>query len=514
MRHRRRVLSVSVSRDSSIHRTSSQPTLIAPRPRLRRIVALLLLCVALTELIPAPQALAGGASDFLDDFLGDWESQLTTTTPGFYEGQRRGYVFGGSARFRAPIIGVSPLSIQLPRITSGCGGINFFGGSFSFINMDRFTEYLQAIAQNAIGMAFDMALTTLCPQCATVLHKLEDTIQKVNAMSSNSCQAARSLINMAGGTPEAIRAYRVERCKALETEFNQVTDWFGGHMECNENTGQAEWKANQQARAAQSDTTKPPVPLLEQNIFWKAWVKSGIQISQDFNTTGEDFMSLYGTLVLYFDDNKKQKLDYKAPKLEVTDLLGGWQQKKGWICADGHTDCLKVEEGNLQTYTGLTVTVEEKLKAYAIELRTRQRFDLANNPYFNTPVAGVPIYRLLVNTAEIPGGNDYIAEKGARWIALDLLDSFTRQMAHYLYSQLVTEDEQGLRKQFIEDFNRRRQEITQQLAYERHRLSQDLADLKFLNDIANGGGTRTASDFVRQVIFAKTIQNSTNLVGR
>jgi len=483
--------------------------------RLRRIIASLLLCVALVEIIPSSQAFAGnGATRLLDDYLNQWESQITTSQPGFYEGQQRGYLFGGSARFRAPIVSVSPLSLQLPRITAGCGGISMFGGSFSFINMDRFTEYLQAIAQNAVGMAFEMALTTLCPQCATVLHKLEDTIQKVNAMSSNSCQAARSLISTVGGTPEAIKAYRQERCNAINTELGTATDWFGGAFKC-KTDGTAEWQANKAAQASTSDQTKPKIEPLQQNIFWKAWQKSGIQVSQDFNETGEHFMSLYGTLVLYFDENKKQKLDYKAPLLEVTDLLVGWEEKKGWVCADDHLSCLKVDEAALSAYKGgLTAIIETKLKAYAGDLRARQRYDLANDPYLSTPVAGIPLYRLLVNTAEIPGGNDYIAEHGASFIALDMLESFTKQIARYIHSQLVLEDEQGLRKQYLEDFHHRRQEIAHQLEIERRKLSQSLADLKFFNDLANGSSTRTAADFIRQVIFARTIQNNTNLIGR
>ncbi len=52
-----------------------------------------------------------------------------------------------------------------PSFSAGCGGIDLFGGSFSFINMNQFVDLMRAVASNAAGYAFQLAINAMCPDC-------------------------------------------------------------------------------------------------------------------------------------------------------------------------------------------------------------------------------------------------------------------------------------------------------------------------------------------------------------
>src|SRR5574337_1082863 len=103
------------------------------------------------------------------------------------------------AEMHFPNRNVTPLTLSLPQIKAGCGGISFFGGAFSYINGQEFVQFLQNIARSAVGVAFDMALRTLCPQCATVLANMENIVRNMTSNLGNSCRDAQSLLRYAAG---------------------------------------------------------------------------------------------------------------------------------------------------------------------------------------------------------------------------------------------------------------------------------------------------------------------------
>jgi conjugative transfer pilus assembly protein TraH len=67
----------------------------------------------------------------------------------------------------------------------GCGGIDLFAGSFSFINEAQFVALLKNIGQNALGYFFQLALKSMAPEIAVTLEWLQDQAQKINALNVN-----------------------------------------------------------------------------------------------------------------------------------------------------------------------------------------------------------------------------------------------------------------------------------------------------------------------------------------
>ncbi len=109
------------------------------------------------------------------------------------QGQTTTVYTGGSMYMRTPIRNYQLASIAPPSIRAGCGGIDLFAGSFSFINSEQLTALLRNIANNAVGYAFMMAVKSISPDLADLLQYLQDQSSKINGMNLNSCQMAEGI---------------------------------------------------------------------------------------------------------------------------------------------------------------------------------------------------------------------------------------------------------------------------------------------------------------------------------
>ena len=129
-------------------------------------------------------------------WVDDWLDQKTTTSPNYLSGQQRGYYSGGSFNARWPSSVSYPVTIETPRIKSGCGGIDVFMGGFSFMNTDYLVNKLQGILSGAASVAFDLGLKTLCEQCSNTIKNFEAISDKLNSMQLDECSAAKELVGV------------------------------------------------------------------------------------------------------------------------------------------------------------------------------------------------------------------------------------------------------------------------------------------------------------------------------
>ena len=115
------------------------------------------LCLALSLTLFSPGQ-ASAAS--LDDTLGGvFDNVMSNTTDaGRYDTMRRGVITGGRFSARTKITRANLMYFDPPSMSAGCGGIDLFGGSFSFINKDQLIQLARATAQNAVGLLFESAL--------------------------------------------------------------------------------------------------------------------------------------------------------------------------------------------------------------------------------------------------------------------------------------------------------------------------------------------------------------------
>ena len=112
-----------------------------------------------------------------------------------YQTQRRGVLAGGRVTGRTALMDESLFSLSPPSWKAGCGGIDLFNGSFSFINAEQLITLCRTIMANAAGYAFQLALDNAFPSGMKIMDGIQKKIQTMNQYLGNSCQLAQGLVN-------------------------------------------------------------------------------------------------------------------------------------------------------------------------------------------------------------------------------------------------------------------------------------------------------------------------------
>ena len=182
--------------------------------------------------------------------------------------------------------------LQLPRERAGCGGIDIFAGSFSFINASEIVALLKAVANNAVGFAFKLAIDTVCPECGKIMEEMRQAAQLMNGVNINSCELAQGLVGSAW--PKSDMADRAI-CESIGTAKGIFSDAARAKHGCG-NEGRRESTLNAAAGDPEWEDVNTGVA---RNYTWHILRKSPF-----FNPGGtfdqelaEYVMTLVGTLI-------------------------------------------------------------------------------------------------------------------------------------------------------------------------------------------------------------------------
>lgn len=141
-------------------------------------------CLFLSTSLTSPKIAHADMSALYDQAMINVNSARTINSGG-----RRGFSLGG-AGFRAELVNPNVLNMVLPSLTSGCGGIDFYGGSFSMINSDQLVQAMRGVMQGSASYVFGLALSSICPTCKELATQLQKKMQQINDMARNACKAA------------------------------------------------------------------------------------------------------------------------------------------------------------------------------------------------------------------------------------------------------------------------------------------------------------------------------------
>lgn len=147
------------------------------------------LCAVLVGSMISSHVSAGALDNSIQDMF------TNITTPGSIADNIRGAWYGGSAYVRTPNMVISPIQVDLPRFSAGCGGIDATLGAFSWISADKLMQFARKIIQQAVPVAFDQALAAFSPTLHQILSKFQTLAQNMNNFSMNSCQLATGLVD-------------------------------------------------------------------------------------------------------------------------------------------------------------------------------------------------------------------------------------------------------------------------------------------------------------------------------
>lgn len=301
---------------------------------LKKITASLLAIVLLAS-VPASHA---GLQDALD---GMFVSNGTSATA--FESQTRGGFIGGGMGLRTPIRNINLVAFDPPRFSAGCGGIDLFGGSFSFINADQIVALFRQIAANSVGLAFKAAIDAINPQLGKLMENFQAMVQSLNENMKNTCAIANSVVKTVAD-PSARKKLAEDTAAAGEAGAGVFSDFMAGITKMFDSPGETEKTANLNGRC---DACGNPV--------WKALNDSnpgqmlGNPSTSQTDMAGDNeiIMSLIGAVVM----NKAQGTDTNAdgsrkvdvgatfaPSLTLYDFKDGntaGKSVKVWRCQDG-----------------------------------------------------------------------------------------------------------------------------------------------------------------------------------
>ena len=250
---------------------------------------------------------APAQADVLSEMNRFWQgAAVNTTGPTAFQGQASGHWTLGNLYLRSPVRSEQVATVNLPSFRAGCGGIDAFAGAFSFINSDQLVAFGRAVAQNAAGFAFELALETISPVIAETMAKLRALAQWVNAQNLNSCETAQALVGAAWSKNDRASA---SICAAIGTSQGIFSDYAAAKHGCG-----ADGKRNSTLASA-SGAMADQVPV-NVNYAWKA-IRASSFLSGD-TQLAEFAMAVTGTVIVTAPTSDG---DVSGPRVRILEPL-------------------------------------------------------------------------------------------------------------------------------------------------------------------------------------------------
>ena len=371
-------------------------------------------------LVSAATPLQAGVGDEMAGYFNDMGAAANSTGAVAYQGQSAGYYSLGSMWARFPQKTIYPANIQLPKVTAGCGGIDIFTGSFSFINGSEFVAMAKAIANNAVGFAFDLALESISPQIKGAMDKLRDLAQKINSSNLQSCESAQALV---GGVLGEMGVKAGKVCEVVGTSQGLFSDWARSRQKCGNGGEQASTLKNA------PDELKPLLPG-PKNYAWDMIKNSPLGASD--RQMREFVMTLTGTIIVGErpSDNDPLPITYRGqgdPAI-LDALIDGDKSAKIMKC-DEEDKCLTVSEQTVpaQGANALRPKIATMIRSMAQKVKANQTLTQEERNLLG--VSSVPLYKIVaVQAASGFMLSDAEIQTLAEVAAVDMLNAIIQRM--------------------------------------------------------------------------------------
>ncbi|MBB4860543.1 conjugative transfer pilus assembly protein TraH [Novosphingobium chloroacetimidivorans] len=385
-----------------------------PWTRLRVWIRAAMLSLAAGSLVVSPIASASVGSE-MQDFFSDVGVAGNVTGPAAFEGQSAGYYTGGSIYTRVPQKSVNPVNLQLPSARAGCGGIDLFAGSFSFINTDEFVAMLKATASNALGFAFQLAISSISPVIATKIAEMSQAVQQMNQWQMNSCQMAQQMVGGLWPKSDATASFI---CRTIGNAQGKFADMARSKQEC-DNGG----KRNQTLAGNSDDKVKEASP---NNYTWTLLKQSYPSMDVEMR---EFLMTLVGTVIYNpatsGDAGPQYTFKGIADEGVFSAMLDGTAARPAkMLKCSGDTDkCLNVTEASLSISTAQALKPQVETMILSMMDKVRTNTALSNNEIGLLGATSLPIYKMVTVSAASQFGGLSPGEVSdlSEYVAVDML---------------------------------------------------------------------------------------------
>ncbi|ECB4487275.1 conjugal transfer protein TraH [Salmonella enterica subsp. enterica] len=456
-----------------------------PRPNLPALCCAVMLALS-------PQSFADVNSD-MNQFFNKLGFASNTTQPAVWQGQAAGYATGGSLYARTQVKNIQLVSMTLPDINAGCGGIDAYLGSFSFINGEQLQRFVKQIMSNAAGYFFDLALQTTVPEIKTAKDFLQKMASDINSMNLSSCQAAQGIV---GGLFPRTQVSQQKVCQDIAGESNIFADWAASRQGCTVG-GESD-----RVRDKASDKDKERVTK-NINIMWNALAKNRMF---DGNKELKEFvMTLTGSLV-FGTNGEITPLPARTTDREIIRALMEGGTAKVYHCNDSDK-CLKVVAD-----TPVTISKNNALKSQITKLLSSIQNKAISDTALDDKEKGfissttIPVFKYLVDPQMLGVSNSLIYQL-TDYIGYDILLQYIQELIQQARAMIATGNyDEAVIAHITDNLNEASRQIAtfqsqvqvqqdallvvdRQMSYMRQQLSARMLS-RYQNNYHFGGGVR------------------------
>lgn len=330
--------------------------------------------------------------------LDSWFDNSNVTNPGVYQGQSARQLSLGGFSARAPVDQVFHFAdVTTPKISAGCGGIDFYAGGVSGLDADAFLQSLRNIGQSARGLVFMLGISVVSPTLKNVMTEMKNLADRINQLSTDSCEAATKLV---GGAMELMGKEHSE-CIIRKMDKGGMT-WEQAKALCPDKP---------------SDSPKsgePSFVFTEGNLVWDVLMAN--DYFKNEKQLAEIVMNITGTIIV----TRKNKDDKDSP-LSFTYLTpaltsGGGNQhfeniKKAILIGKNAPSALVIRQCDdtdkkicipvadlksvTPTWDGLETRIYDQLKSIAEKIKSDT--PLTDSEKGLIAFSSLPIYRFLAS---------------------------------------------------------------------------------------------------------------------
>jgi conjugative transfer pilus assembly protein TraH len=349
----------------------------------------------------------------LNGFFGSLGYDGNVSKAQAWQGQAAGYITGGSVYLRNPVKQVQLISMQVPSLNSGCGGIDAYLGAFSFINGEEIQRFAKQVMSNAAGYAFDLALQTMVPELKQAKDFLQKLASDINSANMSSCQAAQGII---GGLWPVSQLSNQKICQDIAGDNNIFSDWAASRQGCTVG-GQGD---NVTGRA--NDNQKDQV-LKNKNLIWDALGRN--HLFDGNRQLKELVMSIVGSIIF----NSAGQVTILTPMADNRDIItvlmrGGTAKVYG---CDEPDLCLgpTVMDVTISSDNALVTLVQNIMLSMNQKLSSDTGLSNQEMGFLNT--TSVPVLKYLTNSQSMGMSPTYLIQV-ADYIAQDLMIQYLQEL--------------------------------------------------------------------------------------
>ncbi|HAT8643609.1 conjugal transfer protein TraH [Legionella pneumophila] len=402
--------------------------------------------------------LTANVSQDLDNFFNGIGYASNVTSPAAFESQAAGFFGGGSLYARNQVRQYQLVQLDLPSYRAGCGGIDLFTGSMSFLSEQKLVDLGKSVMSNGGAYAVDVMLASTVPELKQVRDYLQQLEQAANHASINSCEMSQNLV---GGLWPKTAASQQKICKDQGTmgKDGLFSDYVKARMECSGNGFDRAMD-----KASKDETTKKQV-VFNKNLVWSI-LQSKSFLSTD-RELAEMVMSLTGTLI--FDkEGKVTNVPSLAGQADLINAMigtnGGSHQAKIWRCKDAGaaSQCLQVslQEIVIPETSTLTYRVRDIIRTINTKLTNDEK--PGNREINFLSMTSLPVMKFLsvLNSTQY-GSSAVDIEEYASLIAHDLLTNYLTELLTEVANATAGSE---LNQDLIKDIQKRINEATTKVA--------------------------------------------------